>query len=276
MLRRTGTTAALLASMALLAGAVSAAETGISVVGTGHSATLPDRAEIDVTITGSAEIVGDALTKYESAHKKLLEAINALGIKSLSVQEAGPVLGSPTPENMQAVIMGGGAAKSKNLEFTQSTRLVLRDIQETPPVELMQTIARILDAAKDAGATVAATTPGLQAMMMAQMMGRGSGPRSVISYVVSDPTKVQDKAYQAAFDQAEQKAKRLATLANVKLGPVLSVSEVGSQEGGPSILQQVYGVSVEQDEDQTRIAADEFREVRVTVSLQVTFAIEQK
>ena len=64
-----------------------AAGEGIAVYGTGELTARPNMVEIDLHVSGKAELTGDALVKYRDAKKRLLEALDKLKLPGLSTDE---------------------------------------------------------------------------------------------------------------------------------------------------------------------------------------------
>jgi uncharacterized protein YggE len=256
-----------------------AEDSGITVSGTGEVKARPSQVEIELQTGGSAELTGDAIVKYRDAKRRTLEAFTKLKIKDLEIQEQGIGLANANNMAQQMVFNPGGQAPAvkPQVEISRSIRVVLRNIEKIPEEELMETIGKLLDTAKDAGATVGMSQAGA---IMARMFGQQMSS-SMATFVLEDVAPLREQAYQKAMEDARSRAVRLAALADVKLGHVLSVQEVATVATDDSttpqrIMMAMYGLRDTAAKEDTRVTADKFSEIPVRVSLQVRFAIEKR
>lgn len=273
---------AALAACSVLAPRPSAARAedgaAITVNGVGEVFARPNRVEIQVQTSGTAELTSDAIVKYRSSEKAVTGAFEALGIAGLEIQPrtlsitsgiagsnamAGVVLGGP----------GGGPGAKSEFSVTRVLRISVKDIGKIPEPELVETIGRLLDTAKDTGAAVADPNENAALQMM---MGRSMGASSPVSYIVEGADELREQAYRQAFAQAEARAQRLAKLSKTRLGAVLSVEEgpaaTDAKGAQASLIEAVYGISTGA-KDETRLASDKLGEIPVRVNLRVKFAI---
>ncbi len=258
-----------------------AQDAGITVSGTGQVKVKPDSVEIEITTSGSAELTGDAIVKYRDSTRRAMAAFKGLKLKNLKIEEQGlSVANSSAGANaamLAAVGQAGGAAKSQTV-ISRAHRVVLGDIRDMSEQQLMEVLGRILDTAKDSGASAA---PSAQSQMMAMMFGgRGNTSQSLVTFVLNDAAKVREQAYQKAFEQARSRARRLAALAGAELGAVLSVQEgppatKGTKSVQESMMSAIYGIGANKsDGDDMRVTSDKFGEIPVRVTLQIRFAIK--
>ena len=268
---------AVLASTLLCGTIASADDNVVTVYGSGIAAAKPDRAEMTVRISGSSQIAVDAMNKLLGARKKLDSSIKELGFKNLAIEHEGAVLGGPQSGNFQEMMMGGGQAPAAaKPEFSENVRLVLRDIRDLPEQELMDTLAKVLDAATDAGAQ---TTGGAQAAMMMQMFGDGEQSQSPVVYVVDNAKRLRKQAYVKAFQDARERAEELAEIANIDLDGVTSITDLAGQasvDGVPdfSAIGAMYGLSGATDKGDDRVVSGQFNQIRLNVRLEVRFGIK--
>src|SRR3990172_4354138 len=177
----------------LLASAASGAraeQAGITVLGSGEVQGKPDHLEIDLKTGGSAELAGDAIVKYRDAQRRAVAALGALKLKSLEIQPRGLSISSGGPGGAQEAMLaamgrGQGEAVKSQVGLSKDLRIVLREIQKMPEEELMATVAKVLDTAKDAGATIGTSSA---ENAMAQMMfgGRGQSGSPAVTFVLDD------------------------------------------------------------------------------------------
>ncbi len=256
-------------------------EQGIVVTGAGEVKARPNRAEIVLNTTGSAELTGDAITKYQDSLRRTLQAIEGLKLKSVEIKQEG--LGVATAggqQGQQVVFNGGNNANAVKLEMaiSRSLRVALTSIESMPEDELIQTLARVLDAVQDSGSKLGnASDP---SSMVMRMIGQGGSGSSAVTFVLDGAEELREQAYQKAFAHAKSRAERLAKLAGVELGPVLAVSETVGGTGGEQSMQErmitaMYGVGGGGKED-SRVTSDKFEEIPVQVALEVRFALLPK
>ncbi|HEV3342830.1 MAG TPA: SIMPL domain-containing protein [Pirellulales bacterium] len=253
-------------------------EPGITVLGTGEVLAKPDLLEIDVRASAEAELTGDAVVKYDDTLRRIRGAFAKLQMKELTVdeRELNIASGAAVTGGLAAVMVGQNTAPAKaNFHITRSLRLAVRQIDKRPEADVIATISKLLDAAKDAGATVG-KEDGSAALL--QMMGRTGGPSSVVHFVVEHPEELREKAYQKAFDEATARATRLAKLAHARLGRAVSIEEVAATVAKEAGIQErmvsaVYGLETGGSDD-TRLSSDKLIDIPVRVTLRVRFAIE--
>jgi uncharacterized protein YggE len=259
-----------------------AASDGISVFGTGEVAARPNVVEIDLPVSGKAELTGDALVKYRDAKKRLVEALDKLGLKELSSEERAVSIGPATSLEQQQRIVGGvpQVAGKPQIEVTSTVRVRLKNVRDVPADELVKTVGRLIDVAQDAGVSVGLSAADIQMRQRYGMYGSVAG--ATVRFVVADLAELREKAYERAVADARDRAGRLAKLNQVKLGRAVSVQEIqvaGDADGGlrgininmvnPGVVQPTQEATAE-----PRIASTSLAEIPVQVKLLVRFAIE--
>jgi uncharacterized protein len=264
-----GACAAALAAMLSLAIAragsepVERDEDGIVVLGNGQSMTAPDTLEIGLSIGAAAELTADATTKFTATSRRLTAAIEGLGIEHLEIRRGGLRLGSSNPSE------GNKSLTS----MSRSLRIIVRKIDALAEEEVAVLATRLVDAAKDNGATLAPS--GLPANVV-NMIDDGDGFPAV-KYLIERPEAVRDKAYHLAFDDARRRAERLAALAGARVGRVRRVEEVVAStddEGDAQmfLMSEMYGVETP-GRFADSLATHELSAIAVHVSLRVRFEI---
>lgn len=274
----------LVAIVGTLAGSAAAAaeEQGILVTGTGEVKAKPNRAEIVLKTAGTAELTGDAITKYQDSMRRTKQAIEGLKLPSLEVTAEG--LGVATAggqAGQQVVFNNGNQAANVKLEMaiSRSLRVALTGLEAMPEDELIQTLARILDAAQDSGAKLGSAAD--QNALMARMVGMTGTGSAAVTFVLDGAEELREQAYQKAFAHAQRRAERLAKLAGAELGAVLSVTESIASGGDNAGVQErliaaMYGIGGKSEKDDQRVISDRFEEIPVQVTLQVRFALQPK
>ncbi len=249
---------------------------GISVYGLGELGVEPNCVEIDLSISGLAELPGDALVKYRDAKSQLLESLDKLKLDKLETEEVGLSISAATsPEEQQRILQGMPQAQAKpQIEVSSVMRLKLNDIRGVRPEELLQTIGRLLDVAQDAGVGV-----GLSPTEMVNAIRRGQygNQQLPIRFVVADLAQLREKAYEKAVEDARDRAARLARLNRVKLGATLAVHEVLVAGDQPTV-QHVTNFGQQAPPPHVaegpRVVSSSLTDIPVQVKLLVRFAIE--
>jgi uncharacterized protein YggE len=250
---------------------------GISVTGAGQAQTRPSTVEIDGTVSGDGELAADAMVKYRDTKKKALAAIDALKIPGLTVESQGPALTQANDPNAQMRMMQGMAAdntKSK-VHVAENLKLLIKQADTIDSAKLLDTVLKVLDAARDAGLQVGPPPPANYYEMQIRAQSGESGD-GLATFVIPDTTALRDDAYQKAMDDARTKAQRLAQLSGVKLGPVISVSDDGSGTNSNSranLFAMMEGMATPQAGLTKEAKSGTLHEIQITVQLSVRFAI---
>ncbi len=249
---------------------------GISVFGTGELAARPNMVEIDLNVSGKAELTGDALVKYRDAKKRVVEAIEKLKIKGVSTEELALSItaGASIEQQQRAFNNGMVQAPSKpQIEVSSVSRIKLKDIRDVAPEELLRTVGKLLDVSQDSGITIGPTPAEVLRNMR---YGNYMNNTSPVRFVVTDLSEIREKAYERAVADARRRATRLAKLNHVKLGTAISVQEI--QVAGDQVATNPNFPNVPQvvsdDKDEPRINSSTLSGVPVQVKLLVRFAIE--
>lgn len=253
---------------------------GISVFGSAEVRVKPTRVEINLTAGAGAELTGDALVKYQDSLRRTLAAFEKLELRNLKIEQRGLSFASDAGSaGAQGAYSDAGPSRKSKIAITRSLRLALNDVDKLSEAELTTTIGQLLDAAKDAGATIGAEAD--NAMLM-RMMGQTGSPTPVVTFVVEDVQQAREAAYQQAFDQAKSRASRLARLADAELGAVEAIEEAPEATAGKNesiqarMLTAIYGISSKSGEEETRLTADQLVEIPVRVTLKVRFSLNSK
>ena len=272
----------LAALLSALSPQADAAESGITVSGTGEVYAKPTRVEIDLAAGAAAELTGDAIVKYQDSLRRTLDAFKKLGLKNLKIEERSLSFestgGAAAAANAFAAGDGAPSTAKSQIDITRSLRLALTETDKLSEQELMETIGRLIDAAKDAGARVGNNSGNA---LMLRMMGESVSSAPVVTFVVEDAAAAREKAYRAAFDQAKARAARLANLAGRRLGQVESVEEgMESNSRDEASVQErmitaIYGIASSSEQEESRLTSQKLADIPVRVTLRVRFALEE-
>jgi uncharacterized protein YggE len=277
---RRGLLALLWASLVGMLGMTAEAEDspGITVSGSGVAEAMPDTVELTATVEGNAELAGDAVEKYRGNKRRFLESLNKLNIKGISIVGSGLSINSGTPVNMMAALQAGQANQPKaadKVAFQERLTVTLAGIDTMSADELLQSVTRIVDVVKDAGVAIG---PGPKSMIEMQFGGAKAG--ALATFKLSKTDLLRQQAYEAAVKQARATAERLAKLAGVELGDIVSIRETvaaskddASGGGIAAYLALFSGGATSNRPDYT---STELQSIPVTVSLSVQFDIKKK
>jgi uncharacterized protein len=167
----------------------------ISIVGEGKAAAAPDTAIFDVGVVTIAETAQAALEQNTKSITALLAALKAAGIEGRDLATSGftvqPRFVYPQPEPGKQPEQ----PKLEGYEVRNSVTAKVRDLSR---------LGTILDAAVQHGANQIGT----------------------ISFEIQNKDALLDKARQDAIADARRKAEKAAQAAGLKLGRVLSLSEI--------------------------------------------------
>jgi hypothetical protein len=232
---------------------------------------MPDVVELTATVEGNAELAGDAMEKYRGSKRRLSELLKALNFKGLSVADAGLAVNSGTPANPLAALQGQANQPkvADKVSVQERVTVTLSGIDAMSPDELLTNMTRIVDVIKDAGATIG---PGPKSIMEIQLAG--SKPGNLATFKLSNPEAARQQAYEVALKQARAKAGRLAELAGVNLGDIVSIRETApvakDDSGGASAYLALLGAAASRAPEFT---STELHSIPVAVNLSVQFAI---
>ncbi|HUY91469.1 MAG TPA: SIMPL domain-containing protein [Pirellulales bacterium] len=273
---------ALTALLSALSPHVQGSESGITVSGTGEVLAKPTRVEIDLSAGAAAELTGDAIVKYQDSLRRTLDAFKKMQLKNLTIEQRSLSFQSTSGAAAANAFAQPGRAPStakSQIDITRALRIVLTETDKLSEQELMETIGKLLDAAKDAGAKIG---DGASNALMLRMMGQSASSIPVVTFVVEDVAAAREKAYQQAFDQAKARAARLSNLAGQRLGRVESVEEGletnAKDESGvqEKMITAIYGISSNTDNEESRLTSQKLADIPVRVTLRVRFALEEE
>lgn len=255
---------------------------GIAVTGSGEVKGLPGQIEFHAKLAGSGEIGGDALVKFQEFKRRSLEAVDGLGLENLKVEFGGFSVtqgGDPNQAYQQMIFLGGddGSAETAKPEVAISSmfRITVGGIAEMKEEDVLDLSTRLLDKLSDSGVAV---LPNQQAPSYDEIGDPYPMP-ALATFVLADAAALAEQAREQAFASARASAERLAKLAGVKLGGVVSIQEVSSNSATIQYQYDDYGnayAGAAGGESSTlRVASRTFAPVPVRVSLHVRFALEE-
>ena len=244
--------------------------TGITVSGTAKVSAKPTSIEIPCIVSGDAELTADAIVKYRDARKRGVSAIEGLKIDGLSVDSKGYSVKDYVDSNaqQQAMMRGQAVVNTKQkVSVTEQLRIVIKDVDKMEQAALMDTMLKVLDTVRDSGLTLGDGTP-----RNVNYYPPPPGP-ALINFKITDTTALREQAYKQAMDDAKSKAQKLADLAGVKLGRILSVRDAAQRpvEQNPNVYNP-YNIQPT-PQSQNELVSSVFDEIPMNVSLTVQFEI---
>jgi uncharacterized protein len=186
---------------------------GLSVIGFGEVKAAPDVARTSLGVEMRAETAEQATAQANERMTAILAALKGLGIAERDLRTHGfsvsferepppPPMPEPGPGRTPAQPQAQPAQPKGFYRVSNVVEVTIRDLGK---------VGQVLGAATQAGAN--------------NVWG--------ISFELDDPRPLLADARARAVEHARQNAQSLATLAGVKLGQVVSVSESSSQPGPP-------------------------------------------
>jgi len=168
----------------------------ITVVGQGSVSITPDIARVSVGVETSAGTVSEAVAENARQMEAILAALKDIGIAEKDIQTTNySVYMERYPESV-ALVAGSEASEAKALyRVSNMVNVIIRELDK---------VSAVLDGVIAAGAN--------------NIWG--------VSFDLDDPDAAQAEARAKAMANARARAEALAALSEVKLGPVMAVSEV--------------------------------------------------
>lgn len=169
----------------------------ITVVGEGRVKIKPDIAQLDIGVTAKNSTVREATDEAEKVMDAVMGALRGHGIAEGDIQTSGFSIWAdesyPGPE--------GRSQGEIIYRVSNQVKVTIRDLDK---------VAAVLDSTIEAGAN--------------NIYG--------VSFSIDDPAEMESEARKEAVADALAKAQELAALNKVKVGDLISISEVVGGDGG--------------------------------------------
>ena len=149
----------------------------------------------------------------------------------------------------------GEAQPEAEIAVRETIKIRLLGIDKLDKEELLSTVVKIIDAGKESG--VAFLKP---ETLFQRTMSRG-GPISYLSFRHSELNKVKQQADELAMKDARAKADRIAKLAELSVGEIVSIEDMRPPSVVPSLRTGI---------PETR---SQFEQIEVERRLRVRFAL---
>ncbi len=249
---------------------------GITVSGSGQVKSKPTDVGIGAMVSGEAELTNDAMVKYRDAKKRALAAIEGLKMKGLTVEPNGVSVSQAIDPNAAQMMMQGRAANvgKPKVQASENLKIVLKGADKMGPDALMDAVMKVIDTGRDAGLQIGPPTPmNYYQYQMAMQNGQGQG---MLQFKIIDPSAQKEQAYKMAMDDAKSKAQRLADLAGVKLGRIISVQDsVPVRSDNSNMPPWYYGGMVGTQTDPSDLTSTMLADIPLKVTLTVQFEIQK-
>lgn len=227
----------------------------ITVTGQGEVFAEPDLARVRLGVEERGASADQAMKKANLRMAEITKALKDQGVEPKDVQttelslyfERAPDIAHPVREVMLEKAETSEAAPSDPAQNAQKQPEGFYVVRNTVTVSVreMQQVGAVIGAAMSAGAN--------------HLHG--------FELTLDDPSKLRDEARKRAVKKAMEKAKLLASEAQVRLGPVLSVTEVDGGESAPMMSERAISMK-------SANVPIEAGELSLAQSVQVVFAIE--
>jgi uncharacterized protein len=172
---------------------VSAQLSQITVVGSGSISAQPDILHVTIGVSKQEDTVKAAQTSVDGVSAAMIQALKDAGIDakdySTTQYSIDPVMDFNDPKNGSGMLTG--------YRVTIAYDVTVRDLSK---------VSTVIDSLTSAGANTVYGT----------------------YYTFSDPNALGKQAYSAAIADAHDRAESLASLSNMTLGRILSISEAGA------------------------------------------------
>lgn len=174
-------------------------------------------------------MAGAALQKLIASGLRLEAAMAGIESGTVTVERSGPRFRAEQADTMQMIVMGGMDSNDNEppkVEVLES--FVLSASAPADGTSLAALVAEVLEAAGDAGATMAADAQDPQMMMISAMMGneKEKSEPAVTFYPADDQGR--QAAMVVALEDATAEARALALIARRNLGPIEGLRAIGS------------------------------------------------
>ncbi|HEY3638395.1 MAG TPA: SIMPL domain-containing protein [Rhizomicrobium sp.] len=176
------------------AGAPGAIPRTITVTGEGEAKAAPDQAQLSAGVVTTARKAADALAANTQAMNQVFAALNRLGIPDKSIQTSGFSVEPQYAGDRN----GNPAQRITGYQVSNEVMVTVDDMGR-------------LGAALDA------------------LVASGANSLGNMSFTIRDPKPLLAEARAAAMKDAIARAQTYATAAGLSLGPVLAVSEGGTE-----------------------------------------------
>lgn len=208
---------------------VTQSRSAITVTGTGTAYGAPDLAVVEVGVSVYGADVRSALTEADQLMAAVRDAVIAVGVEANDLRTTSLNVWRDERTNQD------GDVVVDRYQISHSYQVQVRDVD---------LVGEVLAAAVDAGANAIGG----------------------ISFTIADPQALAAEARALAMADAAAKAEQLANLAGASLGPVTTISELGSGSGGAYPTAARY--------DMAAMSSVASGQLAVTVSIEVAYAVE--
>jgi uncharacterized protein YggE len=205
----------------------------MTLSGEGEIKAAPDEAQFSVGVVNQAKTAAAALAANSRAMNEVFATLKRLGIPDKSMQTSDL---SVTPQ-YQTTHNGNGPQRIANYEVSNSVFVTVDDLGKFGPA---------LDA----------------------LVASGSNSVDNIAFTIRDPKQLLAQARTAAMKDAIERAQTYAHAAGLQLGPIVSISEGGSEVPSP-VFRAAKGMMMAAPQA-TPVAAGQ---LSVSVTVNVTYEI---
>lgn len=236
----------------------SAMQRTVSVTGSGVVNAQPDIAILVLGVQTDAPTASQAMSDNSKQMQAVVDALTKAGIASADIQTQTLQL---TPNYAQPTVVPQAQSQVQPQATPQATT------QATTVSPTAQPTPQNRVTSYTAANTVQVTVRKLDTLgsVIDAAVAAGSNTIQSLSFSFADQSKIMDQAREAAMKDAQHKAQQLATLANVKVGTVVSINESSStpiEYGAPLAVARAAGVPVQPGTQ------------AVTVTVQVTWELQ--
>ncbi|MCA9320984.1 MAG: SIMPL domain-containing protein [Planctomycetes bacterium] len=207
---------------------------GIAVSGKASINVKPTRVEFRGRLSSTSELAADAITKFNQARRRSLEAIAGLEMPNLRAEGLGlrfslQVAGG-NDANAFMMDVGGGEPPEIEVALRETVLVTLTGIDTVDSEALLAAMAKIVDTMQKSGLSLMPANDDLASVYFGfnpMATARSKEAVEPITLHVADRATLEQQAFEAAVADARQRATQLATLCGVGLGKPRSVKVNG-------------------------------------------------
>lgn len=219
----------------------------ITVSGLGTVLVWPDVVELEGTVQGKGALAGDAATTFDDVKQVATAAIEDLALEGVEVVSEKLSIGDAADSNPSRMILRasrGEEPPEQEVAVRETLKVRLPGVDKLEKGTLLSQIVKIVDAGKESGLTFVKP-----ASLFERSLNRGE-PVSFLSFRRSDLPAVEQEAEGLALADARARAERLAKLAGLKVGAIVSIEDtriptVVPRTGDPGTRKQLEQIKVE-------------------------------
>ena len=220
----------------------------ITVTGIGKIMILPNVVELQGMIQGNkGALAGDAFTSFSDVKQEATLALQELMGEGLEVSNSAFSVGTPQDSNPSRAILRaarGEQPPEAEVAVRETMKIRISGVDQMDHEQLVAKVIKIIDAGKESGLSFSKPPSLLERT-------RG-GPASYLSFRRTDLDELGQQADGLAMKHARSQAEKIARLADLSVGKIISIEEIriptvssSLRAGDPHTLAHLEKIKVE-------------------------------